>query len=294
MGADARAMDLMRHFVRVTGPETMAAPLRTLLSALAIGGETLPPVDVVIARHGRRAAGSVHGNVLWDIAVPQAQWLAHLLGQTVATLTTLLTRMVFVHAGAVTLDRRAWILIGDSGAGKTSTVAALLTRGARYLSDEVALLDPAGTMVHPFVLPMAVKPWTLRAAGALPPGVDLVHEGGTVFRLPDGVARTPAPVDTFVLLAHGRRPSVTPMSPGAMLLELAKATSSFRYRHRVGDAFAAFAGALRNARCLRLRSPCAAACADLLLETTRGAALSPLHETKWSAAHRRSRAALTR
>ncbi len=257
--------------VRVTGPDPMAALLRSVLTSLAILGERLPPLEVAIARDGRNALGLVNGAVLWSIPLPRAQWLEILVGQVVATVTTLLDRLLFVHAGAVAVGGHGWVLVGKSGFGKTSSVAALLARqGVVYLSDEVALIDPDGGTVLPFTLPMAFKPWTLGAIQTPPPGHDVAREGRVTYRLPARRASVPAPVNTFVLLARGRRPCLTPVSPATMLLELARHHCSLRHHHRIEEAFAGFARTLRAARCLKLAASCPAACVDLLLEATCG------------------------
>lgn len=67
---------------------------------------------------------------------------------------------IFVHAGVVAAAGRAIVIPGPSFSGKTTLVAALLERGATYLSDEFAVLDGSG-VVHPY--PRAL--W-VRAAGA--------------------------------------------------------------------------------------------------------------------------------
>jgi hypothetical protein len=51
---------------------------------------------------------------------------------------------IFVHAGAVSWKGRAILLPGDSYAGKSTLVAALLKMGATYYSDEIAVLDEEG------------------------------------------------------------------------------------------------------------------------------------------------------
>jgi hypothetical protein len=54
---------------------------------------------------------------------------------------------VFVHAGAVEIDGAALILPGASFAGKSTLVGALVRAGARYMSDEYAILDEAGRVL---------------------------------------------------------------------------------------------------------------------------------------------------
>jgi hypothetical protein len=57
--------------------------------------------------------------------------------------------LVFVRAGVVGYDRRALVIPGDSFSGKTTLVAALVRAGAKYYSDEYAVIDADGR-VHPF------------------------------------------------------------------------------------------------------------------------------------------------
>jgi hypothetical protein len=63
---------------------------------------------------------------------------------------------VFVHAGVVAVGGRALVLPGRSGSGKTTLVRALVSAGARYASDEFAVLDAQGR-VWPYARPPHVK-----------------------------------------------------------------------------------------------------------------------------------------
>ncbi len=251
--------------VRLTGPSRISATLIESLNRVRIPGEALPVFDVTVAPDSRAADGMVDGRLVWSLPLPADAPVSVLLGQIVGTLTTLLTRLLFVHAGAVEFAGRGVILVGRSGAGKTSTVATLVRKGAAYLSDEVALLDPATGVITPFALPMAVKPWTRSAAGSLPLGRRIAREGGTEFWLPRSLSG-PVVVDTFVLLrGEEAGPRLTPISRAQMLLALADHASSFKQQHRVWDAFSGFARVLRNARCVALDTPRPAAHADLLV-----------------------------
>ena len=64
--------------------------------------------------------------------------------------------MTFIHAGVVAFGDRALILPGHPGAGKTTLVAALLAGGARYGSDEFAVVTANG-LVHSYARPLSVK-----------------------------------------------------------------------------------------------------------------------------------------
>jgi hypothetical protein len=61
-----------------------------------------------------------------------------------------------VHGGVVGHDGRAILLPGPTGAGKSTLVAELVRQGARYLSDEYALIDEAGR-VHPYPRPLLLR-----------------------------------------------------------------------------------------------------------------------------------------
>ena len=249
------------------GPQWITAPVGAVLASV-VPAESVPQVEVTVAGGGRRAAGQVNGSELWSIAIPRGRWLETLTGQIVATHTVLLRRLVFVHAGVVELAGRACVLVGESGAGKTSTVAALLARGATYLCDEVALLDPDTGDLLPFHLPMVIKPWTARAAGPLPAGTDVAVQRSVVFRLPAALGRT-CPLGTVVMLRRAGRGGMTSISRAEALLRLARQPSSFRYPGRTEDAFRAWGRGLRNADCLELAADRPAALASALVRRLR-------------------------
>ncbi len=62
----------------------------------------------------------------------------------------------FVHAGVVAIDGAALVLPASSRAGKSTLVAALLRAGARYGSDELAVIDQDG-LVHPYSRQLALR-----------------------------------------------------------------------------------------------------------------------------------------
>lgn len=65
-------------------------------------------------------------------------------------------RHVFIHAGVVEIAGRALILPGTSFSGKTTLVAELVRRGARYYSDEFAVIDARGRVL-PFHKPLSIR-----------------------------------------------------------------------------------------------------------------------------------------
>jgi hypothetical protein len=234
----------------MSGPRWVTDPVSAVLSAI-VPAEPLPRVEVTVTDDARHATGHVNGLELWSIAIPRRRWLETLTGQIVATATMLLRRLVFVHAGVVEIGGQACMLVGDSGAGKTSTVAALLARGGAYLSDEVGLFDPDGNCMTPFHLPMAIKRWTARAAGRLPAGIEVARQDAVVFRLPANLGRA-CPLRAAFLLERGTPAGIRELSGAEALVKLARQPSSFQYAGRTEDAFRAWAQALRGARCFVL------------------------------------------
>ena len=63
---------------------------------------------------------------------------------------------LFVHAGVVSVERRALVIPGGSFTGKTTLVEALVRAGATYYSDEYAVLDDDG-LVHPYPRPLSIR-----------------------------------------------------------------------------------------------------------------------------------------
>jgi hypothetical protein len=56
-----------------------------------------------------------------------------------------------MHAGAVAIGQGVVAMAGDKGAGKSTTVAALLRRGHRLMSDDQALIDADTAVIYPYI-----------------------------------------------------------------------------------------------------------------------------------------------
>lgn len=63
---------------------------------------------------------------------------------------------VFMHAGAVGWRGKAIIIPGESFKGKSTLVAALVSSGASYYSDDFAVFDGEG-LLHAFPRPLAMR-----------------------------------------------------------------------------------------------------------------------------------------
>jgi len=129
-------------------------------------------------------------------------------------------RRLCIHAGVVGIGRRAVVIPGRSGSGKTFLVRTLVERGATLYSDEYALLDCHGR-VHPY--PRALR----------------VHGGAgtrrlTPERLGASVGTKPLRVGQILVTEHvkGARWHPRPASPGRGLLALFRQAVHVRYRAR--------------------------------------------------------------
>ena len=63
---------------------------------------------------------------------------------------------IAIHSAAVGKDGRAIVVVGESGAGKTTLSLQLASDGWGYLTDDVVVLDPRGRLL-PFPKPLGIK-----------------------------------------------------------------------------------------------------------------------------------------
>ncbi|MCA9832631.1 MAG: hypothetical protein KC435_01665 [Thermomicrobiales bacterium] len=129
---------------------------------------------------------------------------------------------VFVHAGVVMIDGRVLILPGESHAGKSTLVAALVQKGATYFSDEYAVITADG-LVLPYLRQIA-----LRNSLFFPEGrTDLTAHAPDADQLSGGAVPSTVLVSTY---QAGAKWSSTPLDRTSALIELCKNTVGFRNR----------------------------------------------------------------
>ena len=89
--------------------------------------------------------------------------------------------MLVLHGAAIDVGGRAVVLLGDKGAGKSTTAAALIARGHRLLTDDLVALVPDTS--SPMVLPgpTQMKLW--------PEAVEAIGLDATVTPFFDGLAK---------------------------------------------------------------------------------------------------------
>lgn len=151
--------------------------------------------------------------------------------------TTQINHFVLFHAAVVARDDRALILPGAPGSGKSTLCAALVCRGWRLLSDELALLDPADGTLHGLARPISLKNASLDAIRAFDPTAELsepCHDTlkGTVAHLRPPDASVTA-MDRPAQPAHIVFPRYTAGGP----TDLAALSPESGFRELVGNAF---------------------------------------------------------
>jgi HprK-related kinase A len=72
-------------------------------------------------------------------------------------IATTVHQYLLIHAAVVEKNGHALILSGEPGAGKSTLCAALVNRGWRLLSDEMAVIDPQTQEIIPVVRPVSLK-----------------------------------------------------------------------------------------------------------------------------------------
>ncbi|HET7486623.1 MAG TPA: hypothetical protein VFJ85_01745 [Acidimicrobiales bacterium] len=166
---------------------------------------------------------------------------------------------VLVHAAVAAKGGRAVLLPGESGAGKTTLVAALALDGWEYLSDEVAPLGPGGAVVAPFPRPLAMEPgsWPLlpATAGRWPADVPaLVDDLRLVLpaTLRSGGPVTPAVPAAVVFpeVVPGAPTTLEPLPRAEALARLVGSTFNLRALGKPG--FDRLAGCVARSACFRL------------------------------------------
>lgn len=209
-------------------PGELSAPVAPVLVVadvrVALPDERLVgPALVRWARVPRasEAAHTAHASIIYEFVVAGAQCTAWRDGEAVYTAglddvqqfleldvyreVAYASALTPLHAATVVHEGRALLLVGASGAGKSSAALALAERDFAYAGDEHAFLDD-----------------DLRVTG-WPRAVRVDHVDGE--RVPERIAPGRSPVALVVLLARPRAPGARPrpVPPAEALARLVEA-----------------------------------------------------------------------
>ena len=144
---------------------------------------------------------------------------------------------LLLHAATVEKDGKALILTGESGSGKSTMSAVLMSQGWRLLGDEFALLDPESGRVHPFPRPISLKNSGVEALGGLVKDVRFgpllkdTPKGDLRHLTPDAasIAAMDVPARPALLLfpAFGHSKATRPVEKGEVFVRLTQASTNY-------------------------------------------------------------------
>jgi hypothetical protein len=165
-----------------------------------------------------------------------------LVNYVVSAVLSLQRNLLFVHAGSIGIHGAGILLVGRTGAGKTTVSLTLASRGHAFLGDEVAALRVESCEILPFRRAAKIRP------GPCVSGLDELVKNNSYQSEPlaDGMLRnwvevgkilpaaTGRPVilrNAFFLRSFADRPAVEPFTPSLQEFELLKLLS---YENTVG------------------------------------------------------------
>ncbi len=188
------------------------------------------------------------GPCLLQAPTGEARRLADPTGGTIALLEALVGTVVeglhrqgllAVHAGAAAGPSGVILIAGRSGQGKSTLILGLVRRGLELMSDELALLDPAAGLVHPYPRAIHVRPATIGLIPELTPlearprhelggGSEWSVAPAEIAALLGGRLGVAAPLAAVVLLEGAPDPAAPPRIrdefPAVASLELLRST----------------------------------------------------------------------
>lgn len=170
---------------------------------------------------------------------------------------------LMIHAAVIEKDGCAAILPAPPGSGKSTLCAALVHRGWRLLSDELALIRLADGQIAPLPRPISLKNASIDImrgyleAPVFSPPADYTHKGTVAHLKPpaDSVARAhetarPAWI-VFPQYAAGEAVVMTPMARARAFMQLAD--NAFNFSLLGADGFNALAAVIERSDAFTFR-----------------------------------------
>lgn len=164
-----------------------------------------------------------------------------------------------IHAGVIEMNGFAAILPAPPGSGKSTLTAALVHRGWRLLSDELALISRRDGLLIPIARPVNLKNQSIDIIRAFEPSAVIGEAArettkGTVahMRAPaESVARANEPARPawviFPKYVPGGPARLTPLAKGNAFMELAE--SAFNYSALGEEGFRVLADVIERCDC---------------------------------------------
>ena len=168
---------------------------------------------------------------------------------------------LIIHAAVVERNGAAVVLPAPPGSGKSTLCAALVQRGWRLLSDELALIEPRSGMLIPIPRPVSLKNASIDIIKKFAPAAVM---NPSVFETVKGtVAHMKAPSDSirqahvpaaprWIILpryAAGHPATLEPMSKAQGMMQLAE--NAFNYNIHDRNGFTTLGAVMDQADCYR-------------------------------------------
>lgn len=153
---------------------------------------------------------------------------------------------LIVHAAVVERSGRALLLPAPPGSGKSTLCAALVQRGWRLLSDELALLEPATGAAVPLARPVSLKNASIEVIRRFAPEAllgETVHDtlkGSVAHMKPpaEAVRRAMEPAQPRWLVmpryTAGASATLEPLPRGRAFMQLADSSFNYHLHGRAG------------------------------------------------------------
>jgi hypothetical protein len=138
-------------------PEILLADVEFVFGPhIDAGSQPMPRREIFVTEgDDRRFSVIGHRGAWFDLA--RLDVMTFVMEAVVTALIEDLSTAVALHAGAVRRGDRAALIVGPTGAGKSSLVAWLADNGFSYMADEIALVSEAGS-VSGFARALVIKP----------------------------------------------------------------------------------------------------------------------------------------
>lgn len=186
-------------------------------------------------------------------ALPLAEWALNWVISQQAH------QFLILHAAVIARDDRAVVLPAPPGSGKSTLCAALIHRGWRLLSDELALIALDDALLWPLVRPVSLKNASIDIVQAFAPEAVFsertpeTHKGTVALLRPPAAqvhqADRPARAAWVVLPSYraGAAPRLVPRPRPGTLVELSR--NAFNLGPTGRDGFSALGRLLDGCRC---------------------------------------------
>jgi hypothetical protein len=206
----------------------MPAPLRSDLAALLQG---FPPADPAaealelrLEMEGSAARLSTPGGALWTLSPEEAPLSSQIEYRLVSEAIARAGDRWILHAGAVEGSRGTCLIVGESGAGKTSLTLWLWSGGLRLVTDDLCPIVHGALTPERFPRALHMdceySPRLLERIPPRPPSYPADY-----YPFPDTSGGDPPPVSDLLILERGPRPAET-AGPGWEISPLSQAEAA--------------------------------------------------------------------